>query len=192
MPRREPPPAKDFAFDFTADWAPYAAIVPGSVAAREDWTLHGTLRKDGKTYGLAHRRGMYGGCDLRGNIWDLTALERSAISNAVTFKTVPGLENAPKMPAEIPIGLTGRAQAAAVRAYQTPVDRPDGACEACGKLYYRWKDVGTVCTSCRTGLVLPGHCWHFVRWPNGDLIATPSETLTEEDVTKIRARCRRR
>jgi hypothetical protein len=192
MPRREPPPAKDFAFDFTADWVPYAAIAPGSAAAKEGWTLHGTLRKDGKTYGLAHSKGMYAGCDLRGGIRSLTALEQSAIARAVEFRQVPGLENAPKKPVGIPIGLTGPSQLSATRDYHTPVNRPDGACEACGKLYYRWADVGTVCTSCRTGFVLPGHCWDFVQWPNGDLTATPSETLTEEDVEKIRERCRRK
>jgi hypothetical protein len=82
MPRHEPPPAKDFAFDFTADWASHAALVPGSDAAR-GWTLHGTLTKDGKIYGLAHKDGRYAACDVRGSIWELTALERSRISNAV-------------------------------------------------------------------------------------------------------------
>jgi len=192
MPRREPTPAKDFAFDFTADWTAYAVLVPGSEAARLGCTLHGTVTKDGKTYGLAHHDGRYACCDLRGNIRNLTALEHSAISLAVEFKRVPGLQNAPKKPTDLPIGLTGRAVKPAAGNYERPTIYPDGACEACGRFYNHWTYVGTICQGCRTGLVLPAHCWNFIQWPDGGITATPDETLTEEDVAKIRARCRRK
>ena len=75
MPRREPLPPKDFAFDFTADWSGVAAIPDGSDASL-GWTLHGTVRKHGQTYGLAYRHGMYAACTLYGQVFNLTAIER--------------------------------------------------------------------------------------------------------------------
>jgi hypothetical protein len=68
MPRRESPPPKDFAFDFTADWGTCAAIMPGSESAW-GWTLHGTVTKHGNTYGLAYKDGMYAACTLQGLIF---------------------------------------------------------------------------------------------------------------------------
>jgi hypothetical protein len=187
MPRRELPPPKDFAFDFTADWSPYAAIVPGSEAAR-GWTLHGTLTRDGKTYGLAHNGGMYAACDLRGSIWNLTAIERSRISTAVVFKQVPGLENAPKKPTNVPIGLTGPAVSSEPpEGYSAPRPVPEGACDACGSLCHLWKQIGERCERCSWGIYQPAHCWHFVRWPMGHITATPVAWITEEDVKKLNA-----
>jgi hypothetical protein len=95
MPRREAPPPKDFAFDLLADWRPYAASPKGSDASH-GWVLYGTVRKPGQTYGLAWRNGMTAACTERGLIFELTALERSRISCAVTFEKVPGGDGVPK------------------------------------------------------------------------------------------------
>jgi hypothetical protein len=95
MPRRQPPPAKDFAFDFTADWRPYAAIPPGSPASH-GWTLCGTVTKRGRTSGLAYYAGRFAECTGEGLIFEFTALEQSRVSLAVTFKQQPGWETVPR------------------------------------------------------------------------------------------------
>lgn len=93
MPRHEPKPAPDLAFDFLADWRPFARQPDG---VDRDWVLHGTIRKRGVTYGLAWRRGMIATCNTSGMIAGLTTLERCAISLAVEFKEQPGWETVPK------------------------------------------------------------------------------------------------
>jgi hypothetical protein len=48
MPRREPKPAPDFAVDFLADWRTVVRVDdPPGIA--QGWTLHGTVRKHGRT-----------------------------------------------------------------------------------------------------------------------------------------------
>ncbi|MCP1372629.1 hypothetical protein [Dyella lutea] len=95
MPRREPKPAPDFAVDFLADWRT-VVHVDNPPAVAQGWTLHGTVRKHGKTYALAWRRGMTSACNERGDLLSLTALERSHVSLAVEFKSAPGWETVPK------------------------------------------------------------------------------------------------
>lgn len=95
MPRREPKPAPNFAVDFLADWRTVVRVDdPPAIA--QGWSLHGTVRKHGKTYALAWRGGMTSTCDERGNVGSLTALERSRVSNAVLFDKAPGWEAVPK------------------------------------------------------------------------------------------------
>jgi hypothetical protein len=57
MPRKEPQPPDDFAFDFVADWRP---LVPAEVldVLPDAWTLHGTVTKNGSTHALAWGYGM--------------------------------------------------------------------------------------------------------------------------------------
>ena len=95
MPRRQAPPPKDFAFDFTADWSPYADIPSGSPAA-EGWTLCGTVTKRGETHGLAIKGGLFAACNRNGLIFPLTAIETSRVSLAVRFKDQPGWDRVPK------------------------------------------------------------------------------------------------
>jgi len=95
MPRRQPRPPKDFAFDFIADWRPYAAILPGSPSA-DGWQLCGTVTKDGRTYGLATYAGRFAACTPHGLIFELTALENSRVALAVEFRRQPGWESVPK------------------------------------------------------------------------------------------------
>lgn len=95
MPRREPKPAPDFAVDFLADWRTVVQF-ENPRALAEGWTLHGTVRKHGHIYALAWREGMTGACDERGNVTDLTALERSRVTSAFEFDKVPGWESVPK------------------------------------------------------------------------------------------------
>jgi len=95
MPRRERRPPKDFAFDFTADWRPYAAIPPGSPAC-EGWELCGTVIRDGSTYGLAAFAGRFAACTPQGLIFELSAVERSRVALAVEFQAQPGWDTVPK------------------------------------------------------------------------------------------------
>lgn len=99
MPRREPKPAPDFAVDFLADWRTVVhADNPPAIA--QGWTLHGTVRKHGKTYALAWQNGMTATCDERGNVGSLTALERSHVTAAVEFDKAPGWESVPRAKAQ--------------------------------------------------------------------------------------------
>lgn len=187
MPRREPPPPKDFAFDFTTDWSAVAAMPPGSEAA-SGWTLHGTVRKHGRIYGLAHRSGIYGACTIHGQVFSLTAIERSHISLAGHFKTAPGWENAPKPIEPKTPGLTGPALHKRPDGYSTPRSC-EGVCDACGAPCYVWQDIGGACECCGKGVFQPGHLWQFVMWPDGTITATPADWVTDKDVE--RATCRR-
>lgn len=89
MPRHQTPPAKDFAFDFTADWHPYAAMPPDSPASH-GWELCGTVTRRGRTSGLALYGGRFAECNAVGLICELTTLESSRVSLAVEFKQQPG------------------------------------------------------------------------------------------------------
>jgi hypothetical protein len=97
MPRKEPQPPDDFAFDFVADWRP---LVPAEVldVLPDAWTLHGTVTKNGSTHALAWGHGMTAACDARGRLVTLTAIERSRISLAVEFRQQSGWESVPKSP----------------------------------------------------------------------------------------------
>lgn len=95
MPRREPKPAPDFAVDFLADWRTVVHVDnPPAIAL--GWTLHGTVRKHGKTYALAWQDGLITTCDERGNVGSLTALEQSRVTAARLFDKLPGWESVPK------------------------------------------------------------------------------------------------
>lgn len=95
MPRREPKPAPDLPVDFLTDWRTVVQVYnPPAVA--QGWTLHGTVRKHGKTYALAWQDGLTATCDERGNVASLTALERSRVTAAVLFDKAPGWESVPK------------------------------------------------------------------------------------------------
>lgn len=185
MPRRESPPPKDFAFDFTADWRGFAAILPDSQSA-QGWTLHGTVTKHGNTYGLAYKDGMYAVCTLQGSIFSLSTIERSRISIAVEFKQVAGLENAPKKKKNVPLGLFGPSQTKVSDRYAKPERMPEGACDACCAPCYVWKQVGGICDSCGRGVYQPAHYWHFVSWPGGGATATPADWIGERDVESLR------
>lgn len=187
MPRRQASPPKDFAFDFTADWSPYASIVPGSDSAY-GWTLHGTVTRHGHTYSMAYKDGMYAACTLCGSIQSLSAIERSRISIAVEFKQVPGLENAPAKRMDAPLGLTGPSSTKALVGYAAPVREPGGACDACCAPCYVWKQVGSACENCGKGVYQPAHFWRFVRWPDGGMTATPADWVGERDVEALHLR----
>jgi hypothetical protein len=188
MPRRESPPPKDFAFDFTADWSGVAAKPPGSEAAR-GWTLHGTVTKRGQTYGLAHRNGLYAACTDHGLIFELTAIERSRISSAAHFKTAPGWENAPKPVEHAAPSITLPAQNKQPKGYSTPRSL-EGVCDACCEPCYVWQDVGGTCLCCGKGVFRPGYFWRFVTWPDGKITATPADWVTKRDVERLDERRR--
>lgn len=95
VPRRQPRPLKDFAFDFIAGGRPYAASLPGSPSA-DGWQLSGTVTEDGRTYGVAICAGLFAACTPHGLIFELTTLENSCVALTIEFRQQPGWEKVPK------------------------------------------------------------------------------------------------
>lgn len=95
MARRPPKRAKDFSYDLLADWRPYADQLP-EPKGESDWRLHGTVRLNGVTGGLAFRCGWFGIRVGAEPVRELGMWERIEIQNAIALKRVAGWEAAPE------------------------------------------------------------------------------------------------
>ena len=67
---------------------------------------------------------------------------------------------------------------------------PPGICDACGRRCGDMQQVGSPCYYCRVGVFMHRRFWQFT-YVGEDIIATPLEDVTEEDVAAELKRNRR-